>query len=259
MTFAKNGTLRVLCGVAILGFAILPTFAGATYTVKPGDSIEKIAHHVSIPPKQLVALNNVRRPERLQIGQVLVLKAKPKAKPKAHVKKLSTKTKRFKTAAKKKTVIASSKAHPSFSNPQLLHQARVNALANAKQNTSEYKSEEGKQLVQTAQTMLGTPYAWAGSTSRGVDCSGLVVRSMALLGKDVPHNAAALATLGRKVSYDELQPGDLVFFHTTSAGISHVGIWVGEKTFIHSSSNRGVVRQKLEGYYAKRLVGARRL
>jgi cell wall-associated NlpC family hydrolase len=65
--------------------------------------------------------------------------------------------------------------------------------------------------------------------------------------------------MGIPVPYAQLQPGDLVFFHTTRSGVSHVGIWVGNNTFIHASCKYGVTQQKLVGYYAERLVGARRL
>jgi cell wall-associated NlpC family hydrolase len=63
------------------------------------------------------------------------------------------------------------------------------------------------------------------------------------------------------VEYANLQPGDLVFFHTTRSGISHVGIYIGGGDFIHSSSHRGgVTISPLDtGYYNRRFVCARRV
>jgi murein DD-endopeptidase / murein LD-carboxypeptidase len=86
-----------------------------------------------------------------------------------------------------------------------------------------------------------------------------VVRAMSSTGKDVPHQSAQLYTKGKKVTVEQLKPGDLVFFETTGNGVSHVGIWIGKNQFIHASSVRGVCVQSLTGYYAEHLVGARRL
>jgi len=69
-----------------------------------------------------------------------------------------------------------------------------------------------------------------------------------------------MASAGTEVGYDELTPGDLVFFHTTRSGISHVGIYIGGGEFIHSSSHRGgvVINPLDSGYYRERFVTARR-
>jgi cell wall-associated NlpC family hydrolase len=79
------------------------------------------------------------------------------------------------------------------------------------------------------------------------------------LGITVPHRAADLFTMGTKVTYAGLQPGDLVFFITGGDGVSHVGIYIGNDHFIHASSKYGVKEQKIAGYYAEHLCGARRV
>lgn len=59
-----------------------------------------------------------------------------------------------------------------------------------------------------------------------------------------------------------MKPGDLVFFHTTRSGISHVGMYVGSGKFVHSSSQKsgGVRVDNLDsGYYSKAFRGARRV
>src|SRR5262249_39047890 len=76
----------------------------------------------------------------------------------------------------------------------------------------------------------------------------------------LPHSASRQARLGQKVARNELQEGDLVFFHTYRRGISHVGIYIGGNRFVHAANTRRRVRvDTLTGYYVKRYVTARRL
>lgn len=116
-------------------------------------------------------------------------------------------------------------------------------------------------LVNTALKYRGVPYRYAGMTSRGMDCSGLVARVLQTHGIKAPHNAAALYGLGVAVARKDLRAGDLVFFHTTRRGISHVGIYMGDGKFVHASSSGGRVQvdRMDKGYYHQRFVGARRL
>jgi cell wall-associated NlpC family hydrolase len=94
-----------------------------------------------------------------------------------------------------------------------------------------------------------------------MDCSGLVARVLRIQGVIAPHSSRELYKLGRRVTRKELEPGDLVFFRTRGRGISHVGIYMGEGQFVHASSGGGRVQvDSLDsGYYARRLVGARRV
>ena len=116
-------------------------------------------------------------------------------------------------------------------------------------------------LAADALKYRGVPYRYAGMSSRGMDCSGLVARVLRARGIRAPHSSRALYQLGTPASRTSLQPDDLVFFHTRGRGISHVGIYIGDGKFVHASSGGGRVRvDTLEaGYYARRYVGARRL
>jgi len=129
--------------------------------------------------------------------------------------------------------------------------------AEARQESLQSPSE----LVETALSYRGVPYRYAGMSSRGMDCSGLVARVLRLHGVMAPHNSRQLFKLGTPVSRAELRPGDLVFFRTRGRSISHVGIYIANGQFVHASSGGGRVQiDSLDsGYYAQRLVGARRL
>ncbi|MCB1218036.1 SH3 domain-containing protein [bacterium] len=127
-------------------------------------------------------------------------------------------------------------------------------------------SPVGRQLIEQAVAMAGVPYVWGGSSNSGVDCSGLIYK---ILCTDLdcgtsgmPRRASEqFAQLGDAVDYDDLEPGDLVFFTTYKAGASHVGIYLGEGDFIHASSVQHQVgySNMEDGYYKRNFVGGRRL
>lgn len=123
------------------------------------------------------------------------------------------------------------------------------------------KTARSESLVRTALRFRGTPYRYAGTSSRGMDCSGLVSRVLNAHGIRAPHSSAALFKMGRPVAFKDLRPGDLLFFATRGRRVSHVGLYMGNGKFVHASSRSGgVITSSLsEPYYAKRYVGARRL
>jgi cell wall-associated NlpC family hydrolase len=77
----------------------------------------------------------------------------------------------------------------------------------------------------------------------------------------LPHSASAQARMGSPVNSDSLQAGDLVFFSTYRAGISHVGMYLGDGKFIHAANSRRDVRidTLTGGYYGNRMKAARRI
>ncbi len=109
-------------------------------------------------------------------------------------------------------------------------------------------------VVGLAMQELGKPYAWGTAGPSTFDCSGLVMYVFAKMGVSLPHNAAAQYGYGTPVPYNDLQPGDLVFFE----GLGHVGIYIGGGQFIHAPHTGDVVKISSlsdHGGY----VGARRI
>lgn len=122
-------------------------------------------------------------------------------------------------------------------------------------------SVSGNDIVGHAQDYVGTPYRSGGTSSRGVDCSGLVYDVFKSFGIALPRTSRAQARFGTKVSRSDLRPGDLVFFDTGGRGVSHVGIYSGRGEFIHASTRaRRVQYDRLDNkYFKKRFVVARRV
>lgn len=86
---------------------------------------------------------------------------------------------------------------------------------------------------------LGDPYRWAGSGPTTFDCSGLTMMAWKQAGVSLPHSSQMQARYGTAVSGDELEPGDLVFFHSS---YSHVGIYIGKGLMLHAPQTGDVVK-----------------
>jgi cell wall-associated NlpC family hydrolase len=122
----------------------------------------------------------------------------------------------------------------------------------------------GEVIVQFALSYLGYPYVWAGNSPYGFDCSGFTqFVILNTLGIDIGHAVEGQPYAGGAwVDYGYWQPGDLIFFQNTyRAGISHVGIYLGDGLFIHAENEgTGVVISSLyDGYYGPRYWGASRI
>lgn len=115
-------------------------------------------------------------------------------------------------------------------------------------------------IIAEARRHMGTPYRWGGETTRGFDCSGFVRYVFRQSeGIELPRTSREQAKFGQAVDRNELRPGDLITFATGGGSrVSHIGVYIGENRFIHSSSSRGVRIDTLTGYYANRFVNARR-
>ncbi len=102
---------------------------------------------------------------------------------------------------------------------------------------------------------LGTPYRWAGKGPSGFDCSGFVSWAFGQAGISIPSNTGGLSGTGTKVSYSEVQPGDLVFFDTYKTN-GHVGIYVGNGQFIGAQNSTGLAYADMtSGYWKEKFNG----
>ncbi|MFR9278925.1 NlpC/P60 family protein [Ezakiella coagulans] len=121
---------------------------------------------------------------------------------------------------------------------------------------------ESNNLVSIAKSQLGKPYVFGSSGPSSFDCSGFTTFVFRQMGIKLPRTSVSQSRFGKPVDKANLQVGDLLFFNTSGAGVSHVGIYIGNGQFIHSASgiNPGVVIDKLNSnYYIRTYVNARRV
>ena len=122
-------------------------------------------------------------------------------------------------------------------------------------------NKTGNKLVSVAESVLGSPYKYGGSSPKGFDCSGLVYYSHNKLGISVPRTTRQQARHASNLSLSEIEPGDVLFFKIYGNQISHVGIYTGNNQFIHApKSGKFVSHANInEPYWKERLVKVGRL
>jgi hypothetical protein len=136
---------------------------------------------------------------------------------------------------------------------------------------SEIRPEADK-LISFARSLTGSPYLWGGTSTKMADCSGFVktvwFTGGVILARDASQQFRYGATVDISSSFDDLQPGDQIFFgHLNSEGekiITHTGLYIGDSEVIHSSGMIRVnsldsTRSNYSSYLIKTIMGARRL
>jgi len=138
---------------------------------------------------------------------------------------------------------------PALINPRASQQAQSNAVMT---------QQQARHLIsRMAHSTIGAPYKWGGNNpQQGFDCSGLMsyVHKNAL-GINIPRTAAQQRDKSRTVSYEQLQPGDMLFFKT-GRNSNHVGVYIGNRKFVHAAtgSKHVKVASMDSAYWHKRFV-----
>lgn len=195
--------------------ATTSTKTSSTYTVVSGDYLSKIAASYNMSTATLKALNNMTT-DNIYIGQKLKVTGKATA--------VSS------TNTSKKPVVSSP----------------TKPVSNASSTSN---------LITNAKKHLNTPYVWGGSNPNGFDCSGFVYYVFNQSGKSLTRtNAVGYYNLSTKTTNPKV--GDIVFFKNTyAAGITHLGIYMGNDMFIHAGGDKVQISSVNESYWKSHFAG----
>ncbi len=124
------------------------------------------------------------------------------------------------------------------------------------QRSTPLKYSKGQQIVSLAESLIGSPYKYGGSSPKGFDCSGLVYYTHQQLGISVPRSTKQQAHYRPGKSLAAANPGDILFFRIYGNNISHVGIYTGNNKFIHApKSGKQVAYAYIDDpYWRQRLI-----
>lgn len=268
-----------------------------THKVKQGDNLYNIAKKYHITVDKLNALNNLRS-NKLKLGQQLIVskeKGVPPSKTIKEAKKVQTgvsvaendgefieyRTKKGDTLEKiakrfnidkdevlEANNLSNKKISPGkiILIPKVIEDKEEEFVTLTNQPLNIWKSSEEKyMLVKVAKSFMGAPYKYGGESVRGLDCSAFVKKIYDIFDVQLPRSARDQFKTGLPISKDELAIGDLVFFKIKRyiKYPTHVGIFIGDGNFIHSSSTHNKLGVKIDSlasdFYAKFYVGAVRV
>jgi cell wall-associated NlpC family hydrolase len=134
------------------------------------------------------------------------------------------------------------------------------SLAGSRIGDSRAETGIRKSIVSTAESYLGIPYRWGGTSAQtGFDCSGLTQAVYKLNGLSIPRTSRDQYAKGNAVSKNKLRGGDLLFFAAKGSSITHVAIYIGNGIFIHAPSSGQVIRRDdlNSQAWSRQFVGAR--
>jgi peptidoglycan endopeptidase LytE len=245
------------------------TKATSTYTVKKGDTLSGIAKKYGVSYKTLMSWNNLKT-TNIKSGQKLKVKgtATSSVKTSSSTKATSTYTVKkgdtLSGIAKKYGV--SYKTLMSWNNLKTTNiksgqKLKVKGSAKKVSNSVATSSANTKleRAVSIALGQRGVPYVFGGSSPSGFDCSGLVYYSYRNAGISVSRTTAAgFYSISKATSSPKV--GDMVFFKNTyKAGISHIGLYMGNGNFIAASGSKVQISSVYESYWKAHFAGYRHL
>ena len=207
------------------------------HLVKNGDTLSGIAKRYHLTVKDLQEINELKG-TRLRIGQVLQLKQEEEV----------SEEEEFQSGeGSYESALASNdgSAVPISQGADFVEERDLNPL------------------VTVAESFLGMKYRRGGTNVKtGLDCSAYVQKVFRMVGLDLPRTAREQFGVGMEVARDALRLGDLVFFkRSQTKRPAHVGIYIGNDQFIHSSTTKRKIRVDSLNtrYFSARFIGGRRI
>jgi LysM repeat protein len=292
-------TFVIFCFLAFI--SVSQTFsANVTHKVKSGDTLKKISKKYNVSVDKLKNLNKLSS-TKLKSGQILVIKKEVSAKKEKEVVSapsvsrepsidltavendgefIEYRPKKGDTLAKialkfnlDKEDILESNNITGKKLPNVILIPKIIEIDDSEElvelSSKPLKpwrnNDERYMLVKVAKGFMGAPYKYGGESVRGLDCSAFVKKIYDIFDVQLPRSAREQFQVGYKITKDQLAVGDLVFFKTKRyvKYPTHVGIYIGDGNFIHSSSARNKLGVKVDAlssdFYSKAFIGATRV
>lgn len=221
-----------------------------THTVQAGESLYSIAQAYGVTVDSLRAANNLGA--TLLVGQTLTINDPAKdpaqeAAAQAQQEAVAQQAAQQQAAAQAQQEAAAQQAATQVQQP-VQNQAPAQTQAPAQQTQQVQQqaqpaqvqqpqqqvvstSADGAAIAAYAQSFIGTPYVWGGSTPSGFDCSGLTQYVYAHFGKQIGRNTIAQEFAGAHIPVSQAQVGDLLFWGTPGSTY-HVAIYLGGNSFV---------------------------
>ena len=177
-------------------------------------------------------------------------KTEESSKKTSENKNTSSTSNKVKTAQANKTTTSnkSNSTKKATSNKTTSNKTTSNKTTTAKKSTTSTTNKTtnvssnkklGTQIASYAKQFVGNPYVHGGtSLTKGADCSGFTQSVFKHFGIKLPRTASSQAKVGKKVSFSELELGDLVFYSNGGSRISHVAIYIGNGKIVHAQTPR---------------------
>lgn len=258
----------VTLGTTVL-FTSITSASAATYTVVKGDTLSKIARDYGTTYQQIMQQNGLST-TLIKVGQKLEIGS-------------STATTQTATTSSTYTVVKGdtlSKIAKQYGTTyQQIMQLNgltstlikvgqkltvtgttvSNSTSNSSTVSNSTQATANTDVVNFAKKLLGVPYVFGGSTTKGFDCSGFVYYVLKNTGKSVARTSAAgFYSSAKKISSPQV--GDLVFFSNTyKAGISHIGIYIGNGQMISASGSKVNIASINSSYWKSHFAGYGRI
>jgi cell wall-associated NlpC family hydrolase len=220
------------------------------YIVQAGDTLTKISEEFNLDVPTLMQWNNLFS-DFLSIGQVLSVNGQVELTEEQIAAAKAAEEKRKESLAKAKEQQATKAKEQQAAKQK---QENTKPKTQVAPSNGQVSSNNGN-LISVAQQYLGVPYVYGGKTPSGFDCSGFVSYVLQKVGKlNSYHSSIGLYNISQKVSTPQV--GDLVFFSGTyRAGISHVGIYIGNNQMISASGKKVQIANIYNSYWGKHFTG----